>query len=130
MATVDVLSLVDEWRSRLNDLHAKIREWSKGLELPPHIESHRITINEELTGPYEVTELIFTHLGRHMKVRPVAVSVVGADGRVDITGSEGPFTLVYLSDEGGWFLVGDRPPGELQPLTRELFLNLAEACLK
>ena len=67
--------------------------------------------------------------GQTMEVEPVACWVVGADGEVDLQGIGGPFYLLYIQKDGGWFYLPNSPPVVTHPLTEELFLELAEACL-
>ena len=65
-----------------------------------------------------------------MWVRPIARRVVGANGRVDLVGAEGPLTLLYDKATGGWSWIDDRLVAKLKPLTGELFRELAELFLQ
>jgi len=86
-------------------------------------------MREERSGEYEAARLLITSNGQMMRVEPVASWIVGADGRVDLRGIGGPFTLLYSQQDGGWLYLRETLPMEMYPLTQELFLQLAEACL-
>jgi len=63
-----------------------------------------------------------------MRIEPVAAWVVGADGRVDMKGTGGPLILIYRETEKRWFYFQQFPAAEI-PLTKDVFVRLAEACL-
>ncbi len=136
-----------EWRKQLESLYAQIRAWLAEMELPPVIETHPMRLLEKKSGEYEVSQLLVRRGNGEFRVRPIAKWVVGADGRVDLEGGDGPFLLVRMvgtvahvsheatsrldeKDHGGWFWVQDRPPWKRIPLTGDLFRGLAESCLE
>ncbi len=122
---------IDEWRDELSALYDRLAGWLSRMDPPPIIERETATIHEERSGPYEAPKLVITSgtEGR-LEVQPVARWVVGADGRVDLIGVEGPMHLILLRDRGGWYYLPDRVTMDLQPLDETLFHRLAEAFLR
>jgi hypothetical protein len=120
---------VTEWKGRLGELFHSVRAWSQTLPGGPAVVTETaLTLNEELSGEYTVSQLVLRRGHDEMRVVPVALWVLGADGRVDLRGPGGPFTLVDFPT--GWQYVGERfPPMTLEPLTESLFHQLALACL-
>jgi hypothetical protein len=119
---------VGGWLGQLERLYADIRQWSQALPAA-YVEELPLTVREERSGPYEATMLRVSSNARTMTVEPVAAWVVGADGRVDLKGVGGPFTLVYSQPKGGWYHVENKPPLTFLPLDQALYLDLARACL-
>lgn len=129
MALRDAFLRLKRWRAEVRRLFATISEWSEALPGGASLREEPITIHEKRSGPYEMSRLVIMSGGASMSVEPVAAWVVGADGRVDLKGNGGPFTLVYSRAEG-WRCVLDTFPVVKTPdLTKELFLELAHACL-
>jgi hypothetical protein len=121
---------LEEWQADLHALFDQIIAWLGEMDIKPQITRHRIQINEQRYGLYEAEELLITHQGHQMKVRPIARQVAGADGRVDILGIEGPFILVNLKDQGGWHYLADRAIFDLRRLEGNLFRRLVGVCLQ
>jgi hypothetical protein len=136
-----------EWRAKLDALYANIRAWLARMNPVPTVETVSTRIIEKKSGEYEVPSLIVRRGEGEFRVRPVARWVVGADGRVDLEGGDGPFILVWMREEKAavynedtfmldekdiddWFWVQDRPPWKRVTLTGELFRGLAEVCLE
>ena len=124
----EALIRVGGWLGLLERLYADIRQWSQALPAV-YVEELPVTVREERSGPYEATMLRVSSNARTMTVEPVAAWVVGADGRVDLKGVGGPFTLVYSQPKGGWYHVENKPPLTFLPLDQALYLDLARACL-
>ncbi len=124
-----VVERIDNWRSELAKLYADISTWSQKLEGVISIAEDAIVILEAKTGEYQVSRLTLKRRDQTMEVRPVSVWVVGADGRVDLKGIGGPFTLLFSKRFGGWHYLRETFPIKTEPLTEAIFLTLAEACL-
>jgi hypothetical protein len=120
---------VGEWRKQLQQLFDNIRQWCQTLPGGAYVQEEPLVMREERSGEYEASRLIITSNGQTMRVEPVALWIVGADGRVDLRGIGGPFTLLFSQQDGGWFYLAETLPIATYPLTQELFLQLAEACL-
>jgi hypothetical protein len=120
---------VGHWRGQLRVLFDNIRQWCQMLPGGAYVEEVPTILREEPSGEYEATRLVITSGGRTMQVVPVALWIVGADGQVDLIGIGGPFTLLHSRKDAGWSFLRETPPITTYPLTQELFLELAEACL-
>jgi len=120
---------VGHWRGQLKLLFDDIRQWCQALPGGAYVQEESIVMREEQSGEYEASRLRITSNGQTMLVEPVALWIVGADGRVDLRGTGGPFTLLYSQQDQGWFYLPNSLPLATYPLTKELFLQLAEACL-
>jgi hypothetical protein len=120
---------VGHWRSQLASLYASIREWCNDIPGEPFVQDEPAVLREARSGEYEVARLVISRGVQVMKVVPVGSWIAGADGRVDLTGVGGPFTLLYIQKDNGWFYYQQTYPYKLFPLTREVFVDLAEACL-
>ncbi len=136
-----------EWRAKLEELFGLIHGWLGELDPPPSIEATTTTIIEHRSGEYEAPMLLVRRGRGEFRIRPIARWVVGAAGRVDLEGGDGPFILVRMVEPGalifdessvmseikdidGWFWVQDRPPWHRVGLTGELFRGLAATCLE
>lgn len=120
---------VGHWRSQLQQLFDNIRQWCHNLPGGAAIQEEPIVVREERSGEYMVSRLTITSKGQTMRVEPVAAWVVGADGRVDLKGTGGPFILLYSQQDDSWSYFQNNYPTAASPLTEVLFLQLAEACL-
>jgi hypothetical protein len=126
----EALIRVGHWRGQIQRLFADIRQWCQNLPGGAYVQEEPIIIREERSGEYDATRLLITRDGHTLRVEPIATWIVGADGRVDLKGMGGPFTLLYSQQDGGWFYFPDTfPRVKPLPLTDALFLQLAEACL-
>ena len=123
----DSLVRTGVWRKPLDDLFSSIREWSQGLP-GAYIQEEPMTYRDG-NGMFEASRLLVTSEGLTMQVEPVGSWVVGADGLVNLNGLGGPYMLLYSQRDGGWFYLPDTTPAQTVPLTQELYLQLAEACL-
>jgi hypothetical protein len=120
---------VSQWQRLLQQLFDNIRQWCEALPGGANIEEEPIMMLEEQSGEYEVSRLVVVSNGQTMLVEPVALWNVGAEGRVDLKGTGGPLTLIYLQKEGEWYHLAQMPPITTSLLTQALFLELSEACL-
>jgi len=120
---------VGHWRGQLKLLFDNIRQWCQALPGGAYVQEEPIVMREEQSGENEASGLRITGNGQTMLVEPVGLWIVGADGRVDLRGTGGPFTLLYSQQGQGWFYLPNSLPLATHPLTKELCLQLAEACL-
>ena len=81
------------------------------------------------SGMFQASRLLVASEGDTMRVEPVGSWVVGADGLVNLNGLGGPLTLLYFQKDDVWSYIPKTIPAQSIPLSRELFLELAEECL-
>jgi hypothetical protein len=125
---------LEEWKAEIETLYSRIEGWLSEMKDPPRITRRPITINERISGPYSVDELFIEGESGQLAVRPVARWVLGADGRVDLIGTEGPEMLIRLRERDGWYYLAPRFPfvgtADLRPLDGESFRKLVGAFLQ
>lgn len=137
-----------DWRQKVEELYGLIRVWASEMEPAATFGTEEITLIEKWSGAYQISQLLLEQGGDRMTVRPVARAVVGADGRVDLLGLDGPFTLFLMEAEedsmiaengkngfrhestADWYWLQDRAPWESARLDGPLFRDLAESCLR
>jgi hypothetical protein len=87
-----------EWRYYLDALYDKVRGWlseyiDKGQV---NIDFHNKKIYEEFSGEYEVPEMLLSFSERHIIFEPIGTMLVGAKGRVNITGKNGSVAFILV----------------------------------
>jgi len=83
---VDVRRLVNEWVAAVHELYERVAHDLGDLIQDQVINVIRqpVTRSEERTGPYQIYELNLHVAGKTIAFNPVALFVVGANGRVDL----------------------------------------------
>jgi hypothetical protein len=119
--------VVGEWRGRLHQFYATVRQWLDQAQPPLFIEDVNVTLNEDRSGPYDVPGLDIRRGVRFVRVRPVGTWVVGAQGRIDLEGETARVILVV--DGTQWFYVPDNRLGRPELITQDRFNGLVEALL-
>jgi len=78
-----------------------LSNWLEELNYKVQIRSEQVTRNEEFSGQYETKEYQFI-IGDNLKitVKPFAIRIIGAKGRIDVDGSSGSEKFVYLTGDG------------------------------
>lgn len=114
------------YAAAVDDLRARVREWLQAAEQEGlvRLENEEFELDSE-PGHYVVEGLVIALPGdRAVQLRPIARSVVGAMGRVDLVA--GPKRIPLLLGEGGEWQVAVRRPAERTrpPLTEKLFTKL------
>ena len=83
----------------VNKLYAQIKEWFKDDEPSIQLSTERITITEELTGPYTIDELTLTINSIPLKITPIGTYVIASRGRVDLKGPNGEIKIVICDEK-------------------------------
>jgi hypothetical protein len=110
---------VGQSRARIAGLYSDIREWLATVQPPVLIDEYEVRLNEELSGPYSMPALSIRRGNRSIEVQPIAIWVVGAQGRVDIVG---PTDRRILVDDGqAWQIVTDDFQRYSLPLDANVF---------
>lgn len=86
---------LDEWREHLGVLYGQIRKFmAKYLERRlADIQLKEITLNEEFSGPYTVSEMTLKFGKSTVVLTPVGTMLIGSKGRVDVRGPRGTARL-------------------------------------
>jgi len=112
----------DEWIARVYRLVNDIAQWAEGEGWPTHREQKRI--HEKHLGDYQVPALRIRAPGGDVYVRPIALHVVGADGRVDLEAWPTLNRVKLVGRDAGWQIMTDSNVPLREPWGRESFLQL------
>jgi hypothetical protein len=123
------LRTVTDWLPVVGRLFDRLVPWCEALPGDPVVTRGVCYVEEAQSGGYEAPELRVGHGGREMFIRPVAVWVIGWDGRVDMIGPDDRAVLHYTRATDSWHHVPNYLPYRELPLTAALFRELTEACL-
>jgi hypothetical protein len=97
---VDVEKEKQEWAERINELHDTVkkhlREYTKDKRI--EIESHDIGLHETLLGDYKAKALTIRIGKKIVELEPKGRFVIGAFGRVDMTGPAGTVKVVLVDE--------------------------------
>jgi len=87
----------DDWLVKLNNLYADIESWLNDLEKDVvSINYVNKEINEEYIGIYTAKRMILRIADEQVVLDPVGTLLIGAAGRVDMTGKNGQVKLVLV----------------------------------
>ena len=136
-------AMLDIYLKNIKCLYASIKEWIADKGLSEEEVEH--AINEEQFGEYKTSRMIIHQSPKDIRLgelSPVSASVIGADGRVDLTGDYDQQILVYLTPnkpdgrfeempykgvkQNGWYWIEDYRRGKAHLIDKELFFELLE----
>ena len=108
---IDWIKKRDEWINDVEILYGKIEKYLKNLRKDETVTLSRSfkTIFEEYIGEYEIAELALQVGDEKVAFIPKGRNIVGASGRVDLTGEMGQITLV-VQPKNRWGIVATRTP--------------------
>jgi hypothetical protein len=99
--TLDLEKELGMWRGKLDQLYAlvanSLSEYTADGSIG--IDFSQIELTEELLGTYTVMEGLVTVGRQVVKLRPIGTFLVGARGRVDMSGPRGITRLVIVPPE-------------------------------
>lgn len=128
-ATPELQARRDDWERRVAALVKQIAEWSQEAGWP--VEIGRQTIDERLLGQYEAPMArVSLPRGdlpeRAVLVVPVALHVIGGDGRVDLEGYPTLSRVRLIAADDDWLIMTDSNVPLRQPWNRDTFRQLAK----
>lgn len=144
---VDWKAVKDDWIKAVRELFDQITGWLKPLIESGSLRAARshISCEEQDLGPYKIEALELQLASKKMTFKPVGTVLIGAWGRIDVTGPTGKAALLLLNTDKsappkerrlhlGWFIgrpiaagvVLPRTRPELKPLTEDSFEGLFE----
>ncbi|HEY3245788.1 MAG TPA: hypothetical protein VGM03_20775 [Phycisphaerae bacterium] len=117
----------EAWIARLNALADEVTFWcqSEGWA----VERGENTIREPSLGSYAVPSLRITLSGGELLLNPIALEVIGGDGRVDLEAFPTLSRVKLVGDSGGWKIMTDSNIPLRQPWERQTFVQLAHDLL-
>lgn len=113
----------DEWLRRVGDLVTEVEGWASEQGWSVHRLDARI--RERLLGEYVVPSLQMRMPGGELFLKPVALHVVGADGRVDLEAWPTLNRVKLVGREGGWQVITDSNVPLREQWGRDTFVRLA-----
>ena len=105
----------EDWLAKLNKLYTEIESWLNDLEQDAiSIKYIDKEINEDYIGVYTARKMILRIADEQVVFDPVGTLLIGAAGRVDMTGKNGQvkFVLVPASSTGVQIKVQIKEEGE------------------
>jgi len=126
---------IRDWRRRLRGLFAQIEGWTRYMRDRPSV-SKGVTQqrNEQMmrefgVAPRQLPTLTIHCLQGSIEFAPSCLWIVGANGRVNVSVGDTPYTLFDMGGEdrqpSDWQLQNRDPDIVLEPFTREAFLRIA-----
>lgn len=99
IAAIDWGKKKQEWLSHLRKLHKTFEDALAEYRKKGEIESELVDvdIDEEGIGAYKAPMMVISFGGETIKLRPIGMNVIAAEGRVDMEGLRGSATLVLVS---------------------------------
>ncbi len=140
---------ITRYLKRVESLYSEVKVWVEPLST----EFIDTTVMEQASGPYSASCLIIkSGVSEIAKLEPLGTWIIGAEGRVDLIGSNDKTTLVYLKqggsliesieseggremnrsttvlfqgiEEDGWYWIEDKRRGRAILITQDLFRDL------
>jgi len=115
-----------KWHRNITGLYRMVRAWLRPLESEKaiRIEESKLTLQEDHHGAYPVPCLHVLVGDQKVSFRPKGTLVVGAQGRVDVSGDRGVAMLVVK--DGRWSIVRRTDRVEFVPFAEDSFRDLLE----
>jgi hypothetical protein len=142
---VDLKVTKDAWVKAVHDLFDQIHAWLGSVIQSGAVKSSRprTYLAEESLGRYEIETLQLQLASKKMTFRPVGTLLIGAFGRIEVSGPKGKAVLLLLNTNKtvppserrlhvGWFIAPPAPvvrsvpraQTEMKPLTEDSFQQL------
>ena len=148
----EILKDIELFNKRVTALFEKVCGWLEEEKIEFTKKESDLTLNEAQSGPYKTRRLdVFTIDNEKLfSLVPYGIWIIAAAGRIELEGSSGAETLVYLEGEEGlqisarigkkalferrtkivqgkgWHWMDDRIIGKKPLLTKDILLALLE----
>lgn len=98
---VDFQEMKDWWTKKVHDLFDQLDAWLCSLINSGSVKSlrTRTTLSELDLGSYEIESLELQLVSQKLTLKPVGTMLIGAHGRIDVTGPAGKVTLLLLDTQ-------------------------------
>jgi hypothetical protein len=93
--TTDWNQVKKEWLKKLDELYKNIEDWLKDFDTIK-IHYSDIELNEENIGIYSAKKMIIIISDEQVSLEPIGTLIIGAKGRVDMTGKNGKVRIVLV----------------------------------
>ena len=131
-ANIDWDRLREEWLAAITFLYGQIANW---LTEPIRLGSVRLVtqsreVTEDHLGTYAVDDLLLIVGDERVTFAPKGRNVIGAEGRVDVSGDSGKAMFV-VHHGPRWSVVTSRAPQlKLEPLDEASFAETIQAVMR
>ena len=82
-----------EWLKAVDEFYRSITAWLKPLTDKPNsnlkLSFEKMILSEEDIGDYEINKMMIVIKGHRVELEPVGTNLIGAKGRIDMTGTYG-----------------------------------------
>jgi hypothetical protein len=112
----------DEWVAAVEQIAADAEAWAKEQQWLVHRD--RKTMTEDMIGAYDVPVLTIQAPAGRLILDPIAQSIVGALGRIDLCAFPSYEKVLIVRTEDGWQFVIN-PPVPDRPWSKEAFLEIS-----
>ena len=117
----------ENWIMRVSALADQVSKWSEAEGWK--VERHEKTLKEELLGTYRVPEISVRPSGGEILLVPVALHIVGGDGRVDLEAIPTLARVKLIGVKDGWAIFADTNVPLRMNWNRRNFVTLAQDLL-
>lgn len=111
------------WVKRVHALADQITKWSEAQGWT--VERSEETIEEEGVGKFQIPGLHIQMPKGELLLKPIALRVIGGEGRVDLRARPTLARVKLLPTEAGWLIMTDSNVPLRQPWDSHTFVQLA-----
>jgi hypothetical protein len=115
-----------QWIARVRALADQVEQWCRAEGWT--VEREDKTVREKTLGEYDVPLLRITAPAGELNLNPVALHVIGGDGRVDLQAFPNLSRVKLVGEAGTWKIMADSIPLR-RPWNAETFVQLAQDLL-
>lgn len=116
-----------EWVARVNALADQVQQWCEAEGWG--VEREEKPIREKAFGQYVVPLLRITAPGGELHLNPIALHVIGGDGRVDLEAFPTLSRIKLVGENGHWKIMTDSNVPLRRPWDPQTFVELAHDLL-
>ena len=109
---IDWQSKRDSWVRAVEGLYDLVREMLRPSIAVEDVIVHTfdVQVTEDFIGTYSIPVLELSVGSERVELRPKGLTVIGAEGRVDLRGAGDTVTLLKVPAKGEWEIVLQRVP--------------------
>jgi hypothetical protein len=116
-----------EWVARVTVLADQVQQWCQAEGWT--VEREEKTVRERAVGEYVVPLLRIVAPGGELNLNPIALEVIGGDGRVDLEAFPTLSRVKLVGENGGWKIMTDSNVPLRRPWEPQTFVDLARDLL-
>jgi hypothetical protein len=116
-----------EWVLRVNSLADQVQKWCQDEGWG--VQREEKTVREKVLGEYAVPLLRISAPGGELDLNPIALNVIGGDGRVDLEAFPTLSRVKLVGEGDGWKIMTDSNVPLRRPWNAQTFVELARDLL-